>query len=89
MKGKFIMDNQELDLSIKLKLIRTRERLTQKEIADLVDIPLGTYKNYEQGLRRGIGVLEIMKIFNHERFNKYLAWFMCSTTKLDKQVSPE
>lgn len=83
------METNTLDLSEKFRIIRTRERLTQKEMAELVDIPLGSYKNYEQGLRRAIGVLEVMKILNHERFNKYLVWFMTNKTKIVKQVSPE
>lgn len=76
------MDNQELDVSEKFKLIRTRERLTQKEMAELLDMPYNSYKNYEQGVRRGISILEIIRILNHERFKKYLVWFMTGSAKL-------
>lgn len=76
------MSNQELDISEKFKLIRTRERLTQKEMAELLDMPYNSYKNYEQGSRRGISILEIIRILSHERFKKYLVWFMTGSAKL-------
>lgn len=77
------------DIADKFKLIRTRERLTQKEMADALEMSLGSYKNYEQGSRRGISIIEIIRIFKYERFSKYLLWFMTDETTICEQVSPE
>lgn len=83
------MEKQQIDLSEKFKLIRTRERLKQQEMADLLEINVQTYSNYERGKRRAISVLEVIKILNHPRFKKYLVWFMTDNTELNvEQVNP-
>lgn len=38
-------------MKLKLKELRKSKRLTQKELADLMGFNLGTYRNYEQGIR--------------------------------------
>lgn len=63
------------DVGTKLKVIRKSEWLTQKEIAELVSIPSGTYIQYEQGKSKP-GMEAIIKIFKHPRFRKYRDWFM-------------
>lgn len=78
------MENQQVDLSEKFKLIRTRERLTQKEMAELLDLNYQTYSNYERGTRRAISVLEVIKVLNHPRFKKYLVWFITEKADLDE-----
>lgn len=35
----------------KLKKLREEKGYTQKEISEILNIPLKTYKNYEQGIR--------------------------------------
>ena len=50
----------------KLKKIRLQNKLTQKEVANLLDIPKTTYIGYEQG-RRKLPVpiaIELGKIYN-------------------------
>lgn len=70
-------------------LIRTRERLTQREMADEVGIFLGSYKNYELGLRKEVSSLALLKITNSPRFMKYTLWLMCDEFPVDaEQVSP-
>lgn len=78
-----------LPIGEKLKLIRTRERLNQKALAELVGIPHGTYQNYELGHRRRVDVNEIFKIITHPRFSKYLVWFVTGHEMLKtEQINP-
>lgn len=78
-----------MDISEKLKEIRYNERLTQKELADMVEMPYGTYKNYESGFRRAASSIEIFKILSHPRFQKYIFWFVTGDADLNvQQVSP-
>ena len=77
-----------MELSEKLKMIRTRERLTQREMADEVGILLGSYKNYELGLRKEVSSLALLKITNNPRFMKYTLWLMCDEFPVNcEQVS--
>lgn len=69
-----------MELGEKLKMIRTRERLTQGQMALEVDISLSSLKNYELGLRKEVSALALLKITNHPRFKKYTLWLMCSET---------
>jgi transcriptional regulator with XRE-family HTH domain len=78
-----------MELSEKLKLMRTRERLTQRQMADEVGVYLGSYKNYELGLRKEMSSLALLKITNHPRFTKYTLWLMCDEFPVAcEQVSP-
>lgn len=79
----------KLELADKLKLIRQAERLTQVDMADLAGIKLTTYKGYEYGQRTAISSVELFKILNHRRFQKYIFWFITGKTDIaDKQISP-
>lgn len=76
-------------LSGKLKMIRTRERLTQMEMATAVDLSVGVYKNYELGLRKEVSSLALMKITAHPRFKKYALWLVTDETAPEcGQISP-
>lgn len=74
----------------KLKLIRTRERLTQRQISEMVCIKLGTWKGYEYGARADLSAVEISKLLRHPRFIQYTLWLMTDQTIPEAgQVSPE
>lgn len=88
--GVLMSEGNKLDVSDKFRLIRTRMRLTQKEFAALIGIPYGSYQNYERGIRRAIGVMDVIEIFEHKELKKYLVWFMTGTPELEvKQENPE
>lgn len=38
-------------MELKLKELREGKRYTQKELSEIMGINLGTYRNYEQGIR--------------------------------------
>ncbi len=68
---------------------RITEGLEREDMAQLVDIPRGTIRNYEQGVREPKGET-LMKITNHERFKKYAFWLMTGDTLPESgQVSPD
>lgn len=79
-----------MQLSEKLKMIRTRERLTQIEMASAVDLSVDVYKNYELGRRKEVSALALMRFTKHPRFKKYTLWMMSDETAPEcGQVSPE
>lgn len=59
----------------KLALIRDSERLTKRQLTDLVEINYGTYHGYESDKSK-MTLESAVKIFGHPRFNKYQDWFM-------------
>jgi len=77
-----------MDFADKLKAIRGREGLTQKEFGDLVGISVNTMKKYESSaFEMGYGALT--KVLQHPRFTKYTLWLMTGTTATEcGQVSP-
>lgn len=78
-----------MDLGKKIKAIRLAEGLGREEMAQLIDIPRGTLRNYEQGVREPKGE-SLTKITNHERFEKYTLWLMNNKTLPESgQVSPD
>ena len=78
-----------MDLFEKLKLLRSAEGLTQKEMCELVGINLSTWKSYELQRRREISALELIKLTGHPRFMKYTLWLMADSTVPEcGQVSP-
>lgn len=59
-----------------LKTLRTKKRLTQQELANKLEMPIGTYQKWEQGLLLpSIIDLKKLKIF-----------FGCSYTKLIESI---
>ncbi|GAL25004.1 C protein [Vibrio variabilis] len=78
-----------MSLGKKIKAIRVAERLEREEMAQLVDIPRGTIRNYEQGVREPKGET-LEKITKHERFKKYAYWLMTDETLPESgQISPD
>ncbi|TCT60155.1 helix-turn-helix domain-containing protein [Vibrio crassostreae] len=78
-----------MELGKKIKAIRIAEGLEREDMAQLVDIPRGTIRNYEQGVREPKGET-LTKITNHERFKKYTFWLMTDGTLPESgQISPD
>ncbi|CAI0720900.1 Uncharacterised protein [Serratia liquefaciens] len=59
----------------KLAIIRDSERLTKRQLTDLVGINYGTYHGYESDKSK-MTLESAVKIFGHSRFYKYQDWFM-------------
>ena len=70
-------------ISEKTKRIRLALEMSQPKFAEMVDIPLSTYKKYEQDQREMVGV-NLEKILSHPECQKYVLWFM--TGKTDPSV---
>ncbi|MBL5884837.1 MULTISPECIES: helix-turn-helix domain-containing protein [Lelliottia] len=63
----------------KLRDIRTAEGITQADFAKMLEIGIGTVRNYESGHREaGMGIID--KVVNHPRFTKYTLWLMTGQT---------
>ncbi len=78
-----------MELEKKLKAIRIAEGLSQSEMAQLVDISVGSLRNYEQG-RRELKTENLMKITKHERFKKYAYWLTTDETLPESgQIAPD
>jgi transcriptional regulator with XRE-family HTH domain len=78
-----------MTLSEKLRLIRTREGITQVEFCDATGIKLETWKGYEYGRRKTVASSELLKITQHPRFAKYTMWLMTNQTIPEAgQISP-
>ncbi|EPG7556926.1 MULTISPECIES: helix-turn-helix domain-containing protein [Enterobacter] len=59
----------------KLGLIRDSERLSKRQLTDLVGLNYSTYVGYELG-RTKMTLESAIKLFGHPRFHKYQDWFM-------------
>lgn len=72
----------------RLRLIIEDEGLSQRQFAELIDIPLGSLEHYLSGKREAKqGV--VSRITNHPRLQKYTLWLMTETTAPESgQVCP-
>ncbi len=78
-----------MTLGEKLRLMRTSERLTQSQMAELVGLSLSSYKNYELARRLEVSALALLKITHHPIFTKYTLWLMADqTAPAAGQISP-
>ena len=78
-----------MNIGLKLKAIRLAEEIERDEMSQLVDIPRGTIRNYEQGVNNPRSDI-LTKITNHERFKKYAYWLMTDDVlPASGQVSPD
>lgn len=59
----------------KLALIRESERLTKRQITDLIGINYSSYGGYERDATK-MTLEAAVKLFGHPRFRKYQDWFM-------------
>ena len=64
LKGNFMVaENKEVKFCENLKKLRTVNKLSQKQIAEKLGIPVSTYANWEQG-RRMPSISEIYKLLS-------------------------
>ena len=78
-----------MSLGKKIKAIRIAEHLEREDMAQLVDIPRGSIRNYEQGVREPKGET-LEKITKHERFKKYAYWLMTDEILPESgQIAPD
>ncbi|MFU0865563.1 helix-turn-helix domain-containing protein [Kluyvera ascorbata] len=72
----------------KLSLIRDSERLTKRQLTDLVGISYSTYGGYERD-RTKMTLESAVKLFGHPRLHKYQDWFMYDRTDPSRgQIAP-
>lgn len=71
-----------MELGKKIKAIRIEEGLTQSEMAQVIDIPLISYRNYEYE-KSTINEKNLIKITKNPQLFKYTLWLMTD------QVAPE
>jgi transcriptional regulator with XRE-family HTH domain len=72
----------------KIKLIRNYLGLSQAKFSELSDIPLGSYKNYENGTRE-ISASALHKISNLPECKKFALWLMTDMTNSEMgQLAP-
>lgn len=73
----------------KIKAVRIAEGLSQPQMAQLIEIPIGSLRDWEQE-RRIPGSDFLMKITQHERFDKYAYWLATGKTLPESgQVAPD
>ncbi|MCF7495828.1 helix-turn-helix domain-containing protein [Vibrio sp. L5-1] len=78
-----------MELGKKIKAIRISEGVSQKEMSQMIDIPIGTLKNYEQE-RNAVHIEILMKITKNERFKKYAYWLTTDEVLPESgQISPD
>lgn len=69
--------------------MRIAEGLSQPQMAQLVDIPVGTLRNHEQG-RKELKADNLIKITMHEQFKKYAYWLITDKTLPESgQIAPD
>lgn len=78
-----------MNLGKKIKAMRIAEGINQIEMAQLVDIPIGTLRDWEQERRIPRGDI-LMKITKHDRFKKYAFWLTTDETLPESgQIAPD
>lgn len=72
----------------KLALIRDSERLTKRQLTDLIGLNYSSYGGYERD-RTKMTLESAIKLFGHPRFSKYQDWFMYDRTDPSRgQIAP-
>ncbi|MDE1352182.1 helix-turn-helix domain-containing protein, partial [Vibrio aestuarianus] len=78
-----------MELGKKIKAMRISESLSRSEMSQLVDIPIGTLRDYEQEKRIPKGDI-LIKITKHERFDKYAYWLATDNTNPESgHIAPD
>ena len=78
-----------MEIGKKIKAMRIAENLSQPQMAQLIDISIGTLRNCEQD-RTELKTESLMKFTKHERFKKYAYWLMTDETLPESgQISPD
>lgn len=73
------MSTCQMEIYEKLKKIRNAVNLSQPKFSELVDIPVSSYRRYEQNQSEML-VTNLEKILSHPEFQKYVLWFMTGKT---------
>lgn len=82
-------DTMSTSLGQKIREVRECEGLTREEFASLTGVAAATLKQYENGRRESIGSEILLKITQHERFQKYTLWLMTgNSSEAAGQISP-
>ncbi|WP_392586917.1 helix-turn-helix transcriptional regulator [Serratia ureilytica] len=77
-----------ITLEKKLRAIRKSEGVTQKAMAELTGVSLGTIRNYEAGFNT-VGMQTLQAILITPLFKKYTMWIMTGdTAPVAGQISP-
>ncbi|MTC34340.1 helix-turn-helix domain-containing protein [Providencia alcalifaciens] len=77
-----------MNISEKLKAIRTAEGLTQVQLCEIMELSISTLKKVEAGYNDP-ALATIMKITKHPKFQKYALWLISDTTAPEAgQISP-
>ncbi|NQS84044.1 helix-turn-helix domain-containing protein [Pantoea allii] len=77
-----------MEIFEKLKAIRNAEGMSQTAFCQLLDMSISTVKKYEAGMIEPGGSV-LMRIMQHEQFQKYALWMMTDTTAPEiGQVAP-
>ncbi|EEX67315.1 MULTISPECIES: helix-turn-helix domain-containing protein [Vibrio] len=78
-----------MGLGKKIKAVRIAEGLSQVQMSELIDISIGSLRDWEQE-RRIPGGDALTDVTNHERFQKYTFWLMTGKTLPESgQVCPD
>lgn len=77
-----------MKLSEKVKAIRIAEGLSQTQLCEMIDLSISTLGKYETGVYEPSG-LNLLKITEHPRFEKYSLWLMTGKTAPEVgQIAP-
>ncbi|SKC23379.1 hypothetical protein SAMN05216168_5328 [Kosakonia radicincitans] len=72
----------------KLALIRDSERLTKRQMTELIGLNYSSYGGYERDKTK-MTLEAAISIFGHPRFHKYQDWFMYDRTDPSRgQIAP-
>lgn len=72
----------------KLALIRDSERLSKRQMSDLIGLNYSSYGGYERDKTK-MTLEAAISIFGHPRFHKYQDWFMYGRTDPSRgQIAP-
>ncbi len=78
-----------MNIGKKIKAIRIAEGLSQPKMAQLIDIPVGSLRNYEQD-RKELKTENLMKITKNKRFKKYAYWLATDEVLPESgQIAPD
>ncbi len=83
------MKNKTICFSQVLKEIRLQNRMTQKELARRLDIPVSTYRGYEYGNKFPAELIPLLSLALEISVNDIFQYFDCFNNKLKGKNSPD
>lgn len=75
-------------ISHKLKLLRKREKLSQKALADLTGVSQGAIGDIESGRKKNFSGESLFKICNHPRLRSYALWLVTNPNEQVNEPQP-